>query len=62
MSGLVQAIPVIAARTGREVIVIGGLAVVCRLINPTEPRATSTPSTDAPALNRHSWNFGLQRG
>lgn len=31
MAALVQAIPVVAARTGRDVILIGGLAVVCRL-------------------------------
>lgn len=48
MSGLVQAIPVIAARTGREVIVIGGLAVVCRLNRPY--RATS----DLDTVNRRS--------
>lgn len=34
MSALTQAIPVIAERTGRRVIVIGGLAVVCRLSRP----------------------------
>lgn len=34
MSALAHAIPVIASRTGREVIVIGGLAVVCRLTRP----------------------------
>lgn len=50
MSGLVQAIPVIAARTGREVIVIGGLAVVCRLNRPY--RATSDLDTVNPALER----------
>jgi len=48
MSGLVQAIPVIAARTGKEVIVIGGLAVVCRLNRPY--RATS----DLDTVNRRS--------
>jgi hypothetical protein len=48
MSGLVQAIPVIAARTGRDVIVIGGLAVVCRLNRPY--RATS----DLDTVNRRS--------
>lgn len=48
MSGLVQAIPVIAARTGRQVIVIGGLAVVCRLNRPY--RATS----DLDTVNRRS--------
>jgi hypothetical protein len=34
MSALVLAIPAIAERTGREVIVVGGLAVVCRLTHP----------------------------
>ena len=34
MSALAQAIPVLAERTGRRVIVIGGLAVVCRLSRP----------------------------
>lgn len=34
MSALVYAIPAIATRTGREVIVVGGLAVVCRLTRP----------------------------
>ena len=31
MSAIVQAIPEIEARTGREATVIGGLAVLCRL-------------------------------
>ncbi len=48
MSALVHAIPAIAARTGREVIVIGGLAVVCRLTHPY--RAT----TDLDTVNRRS--------
>lgn len=34
MSALVHAIPAITARTGRPVIVIGGLAVLCRLTRP----------------------------
>jgi hypothetical protein len=34
MSALALAIPAIASRTGREVVVIGGLAVVCRLTRP----------------------------
>lgn len=34
MSALAQAIPEIAALTGRPVVVIGGLAVVCRLTDP----------------------------
>jgi len=34
MSALVHAIPAIIARTGRPVIVIGGLAVLCRLTRP----------------------------
>lgn len=48
MSALVHAIPAIAARTGREVIVIGGLAVVCRLTHPY--RAT----TDLDTVSRRS--------
>lgn len=34
MTALVQAIPVVSARTGRDVVVIGGLAVICRLGRP----------------------------
>jgi hypothetical protein len=34
MSALALAIPAIRQRTGREVIVVGGLAVVCRLTHP----------------------------
>ncbi len=34
MSALALAIPAITQRTGREVIVVGGLAVVCRLTHP----------------------------
>lgn len=48
MSALVHAIPAITARTGREVIVIGGLAVVCRLTRPY--RAT----TDLDTVNRRT--------
>ena len=43
MSALALAIPAITERTGREVIVVGGLAVVCRLTNPY--RATSDLDT-----------------
>jgi hypothetical protein len=43
MSALALAIPAIAERTGREVIVVGGLAVVCRLTHPY--RATSDLDT-----------------
>jgi hypothetical protein len=43
MSALVLAIPEILARTGRNVIVIGGLAVMCRLLRPH--RATSDLDT-----------------
>jgi hypothetical protein len=43
MSALVLAIPAVAARTGREVIVVGGLAVVCRLQQPY--RSTSDLDT-----------------
>jgi hypothetical protein len=39
MAALVQAIPVTMRRTGRPVVVVGGLAVVCRLSRPY--RATS---------------------
>jgi hypothetical protein len=46
MSALVQVIPAIASRTGRRVVVIGGLAVVCRLERPY--RATS----DVDIVNR----------
>lgn len=48
MSALVHAIPAIASRTGRQVIVIGGLAVMCRLARPY--RATS----DLDIVNRRS--------
>jgi len=34
MSALALAIPAITERTGREVIVVGGLAVICRLTRP----------------------------
>ena len=34
MSALTLAIPAVKERTGREVIVVGGLAVVCRLTSP----------------------------
>lgn len=43
MSALALAIPAIAQRTGREVIVVGGLAVICRLSHPY--RATSDLDT-----------------
>lgn len=43
MSALALAIPAIASRTGREVVVIGGLAVLCRLTRPY--RATSDLDT-----------------
>lgn len=43
MSALVHAIPVIESQTGRKVVVIGGLAVVCRLSRPY--RATSDLDT-----------------
>lgn len=43
MSALALAIPAITERTGREVIVVGGLAVVCRLKRPY--RATSDLDT-----------------
>jgi hypothetical protein len=43
MSALVLAIPAVAERTGRDVIVVGGLAVVCRLTRPY--RATSDLDT-----------------
>lgn len=45
MAALVHAIPATAARTGRPVIVVGGLAVVCRLSRPY--RATSDLDTVA---------------
>jgi hypothetical protein len=34
MTALVHAVPAIASRTGHDVIVIGGLAVMCRLTQP----------------------------
>ncbi|WDZ86694.1 hypothetical protein [Micromonospora cathayae] len=43
MSALAFAIPEIAKRTGRDVIVVGGLAVICRLARPY--RATSDLDT-----------------
>ena len=48
MSALTFAIPEIAARTGRDVIIVGGLAVVCRLTHPY--RATS----DLDTVNRRA--------
>jgi hypothetical protein len=48
MSALLHAIPAVTARTGRDVILIGGLAVVCRLTLPY--RATS----DLDTVNRRS--------
>jgi hypothetical protein len=43
MSALAHAIPVVAERTGRRVILVGGLAVVCRLTRPY--RSTSDLDT-----------------
>lgn len=43
MIALAHAIPAVAKRTGRDVIVVGGLAVVCRLTRPY--RATSDLDT-----------------
>jgi hypothetical protein len=48
MSAVAAAIPIVAARTGRDVIVVGGLAVVCRLGRPY--RAT----TDLDIVSRHT--------
>ncbi len=42
MSALAFAIPAIVSRTGRQVVVIGGLAVVCRLSALTVSPATWT--------------------
>lgn len=64
MSALVAAIPAIALRTGRDVVVIGGLAVVCRLSRPY--RATTdldivhvaslpTDPTDRLHVMAHAW-------
>lgn len=47
MSALVRAIPTVAHETGRPVIVIGGLAVICRLTTPY--RATD----DLDTVTRH---------
>ncbi len=54
MSALVHAIPAMATRTGREVIVVGGLAVVCRLTHPY--RATS----DLDTVHRRTGNEPAQ--
>ena len=43
MTSLLSAIPVIAEQTGRAVVLVGGLAVICRL--PTPYRATSDLDT-----------------
>ncbi|MCR6489900.1 hypothetical protein M8542_44520 [Amycolatopsis sp. OK19-0408] len=43
MTRLVSAIPIIAERTGRPVVLVGGLAVMCRLTNPY--RATTDLDT-----------------
>ncbi len=48
MSALVFAIPAILSRTGRPAVVIGGLAVVCRLTRPH--RVTS----DLDTVNRRA--------
>ncbi|MEV4538882.1 hypothetical protein AB0J82_34425 [Asanoa sp. NPDC049518] len=47
MSALALAIPVVAERTGRQVTVVGGLAVVCRLsrLSHAWAAATATPVT-----------------
>jgi hypothetical protein len=34
MEAIVMAIPEVATRTGRPVIIVGGLAVICRLSTP----------------------------
>ncbi len=46
MARLVSAIPVIAEQTGRAVVLVGGLAVMCRL--PIPYRVT----TDLDTVNR----------
>lgn len=43
MARLVSAIPVIAEQTGRSVVLVGGLAVMCRLSTPY--RATTDLDT-----------------
>lgn len=43
MSSIVQAIPAVLSRSGRPVIVIGGVAVMCRLARPY--RATADLDT-----------------
>ncbi|MDI5974752.1 hypothetical protein [Amycolatopsis magusensis] len=43
MTQIVSAIPMVAEQTGREVVLIGGLAVMCRL--PTPYRATTDVDT-----------------
>ena len=48
MATIVSAIPVVAEQTGREVILVGGLAVICRL--PAPHRATS----DLDAVDRRA--------
>jgi len=50
MNALAHAIPAVAKRTGRDVIVVGGLAVICRLSRPY--RATS----DLDTVNRRRAN------
>ena len=52
-AAIVAAIPVTARDTGRPVIVVGGLAVLCRLYSPY--RAT----TDLDTVSRlHAWQVG----
>ncbi|MCO1657627.1 hypothetical protein [Pseudonocardia humida] len=48
MNRLVSAIPVVAEQTGRPVVLVGGLAVMCRLAAPY--RAT----TDLDTVDRHA--------
>lgn len=43
MTRLVGAVPVVAEQTGRAVILVGGLAVMCRLLTPY--RATTDLDT-----------------
>lgn len=53
MTRLVSAIPVIAEQTGRAVVLVGGLAVMCRL--PAPYRVTTDLDTvDRRAVGEHS--------
>lgn len=56
MIALAHAIPAVAKRTGRDVIVVGGLAVVCRLTRPYRATSDLDTSTGAVMTSHRNWN------